>query len=322
MFPSFYLLGIKISTYSLMVFLGFVAFLVTLTVTIKIEKIRRQTANRIIFISVLGFIVLALSALIFNSLFHTIEKGVIVIGGITWLGGVIGAFPFMVFMLHKFVPKAKGNALYYFSLIVPGIVIGHAFGRIGCFLGGCCYGGVTDSVFGVVFPAGSAAAVQYPAEDGNSLPVWPTQLFEAVFELILFIVMMAARRKIKKYNIEIYCIAYGVFRFLIEFLRGDDRGATGFFLSPSQIMSLILLIAATLLILYRHGIVFKKLAAKCVDWRKEAEEYDDTIKHTPKSAAAQPSPADAIRQLHALKEQGLISAEEYEIKKQEILKRM
>ncbi len=311
--------------YSLMVFLGLVAYIVTLLAVVKVEKIGRYTANRMIFLSVIGFAVLGISAFILNSVFHTIETGYIIIGGITWLGGVIGAVPFMIFAFHKFVPKAKGNALNYFSLFIPGLVIGHAFGRMGCFFAGCCYGGVTDSIFGVVFPEGSLAAEQYPSGDGTSLPVWPTQLFEACFEFALFLVMMIFRKKLKKYNIEIYCIAYGIFRFLIEFLRGDDRGATGMALTPSQIMSIILLIGAVCLILFRNGVILKKLNAKCAVWREEAAAYDDTAPAPSRAdgtAVAAVAPAEALKQLHELFEQGIITREEYEVKKKDLLNRM
>lgn len=308
-----------------MVFLGLVAYIVNLLAVVKVEKIGRYTANRMIFLSVIGFAVLGVSAFILNSVFHTIETGYITIGGITWLGGVIGAVPFMIFAFHKFAPKAKGNALNYFSLFIPGLVIGHAFGRMGCFFAGCCYGGVTDSIFGVVFPEGSLAAEQYPSGDGTSLPVWPTQLFEACFEFALFLVMMIFRKKLKKYNIEIYCIAYGIFRFLIEFLRGDDRGATGMALTPSQIMSIILLIGAVCLILFRNGVIFKKLNAKCAVWREEAAAYNDTVPAPSRAdgaAVAAVAPAEALKQLHELFEQGIITREEYEAKKKDLLNRM
>lgn len=310
--------GMHVPMYSLMVFLGIVAFFTTYFVTVeKKEGVERVSSNRLLFSSGVGIVVLGLSAFVFNSVFHSIEQGRIVIGGITWLGGVVGAFPAMVLLIHRFVPRAKGNALYFFSLLVPGIVIGHAFGRLGCFFGGCCYGKVTDSIFGISFPEGSTAALQYPAESGGSLPVFPTQLFEAAFEFVLFAVLMIFRKKLKKYNIEIYLIAYGVFRFLLEFLRGDDRGTTGFFLSPSQFMCILLLIAAVLLILYRNNIVFKKLNAKCLVWQQEAVL---AVNNPPKKKAD--VSLSTLKELHSMMEEGIITEQEYEEKKKDILKRL
>ena len=269
-------------------------------------------------------------AAFFDSLFHFIEEGQIVSGGITWLGGVSGAFPTMVLLIHYFVPKKKGDALNTFSLLIPGTVLAHALGRVGCFFGGCCYGKVTDSVFGVTFPVGSIAAKTYPLdptdlENTVSQPVLPTQLYEAVFELVLFILMMVFYKKLRKYFVETYCFAYGTFRFLLEFLRGDDRGATGFALSPSQIMSIILLVTGVLLVLYRKGVIFRGLAGKCVKWKAAADALP--WPPAPKApfgtqAAMAPAPTDTLRELHKLFEDGILSKEEYEKKKEDILKRM
>ena len=318
MLPAIHIAGIHIPRYSLMVFLGIVAFFVTYFLYVeKGEKLDRITSNRLLFVSILGIAFLGFSAMFFNSLFHTIEAGEIRIGGITWLGGVLGGVPFTVFLIHKLVPKAKGRALYYFSLLVPGLVIGHAFGRLGCFFGGCCYGRVTDSIFGVIFPEGSLAAQQYPGENGASLPVLPTQLFESVFEFVLFFVLVIFRKKLKPYNLLIYFFAYGVFRFSMEFLRGDDRGSTGFALSPSQFICILLLIAAVLILLFYRGILFKGLAQKCAVWQEQAA-----------AAVAVPvrssrrNPIGEIEELHRLMKAGIISEEEFEEKKAELLKRI
>lgn len=324
MLPSIHILGFHVPMYSLMMVLGVVAFVTYYFVVVeKKEGIERVSSNRMLFVSAVGFAVLGLSAYIFNSIFHSIESGKLVIGGITWLGGVVGAFPFMIFIIHKFVPQAKGDALYYFSLIVPGIVLGHAFGRVGCFFAGCCYGKVTDSVFGISFPAGSAAARLYPGEGGGSLPVLPTQLFEAIFELTLFLVLIIFRKKLKKYSVEIYLIAYGIFRFIMEFFRGDDRGTTGFFLTPSQFMCILLLVAAVMLILYRNKIVFKRLSEKCLVWQQEAAvAVQNVTKNSSKKQQREEVSLSTLRELHDLKESGIISEEEYEQKKKDILRRL
>lgn len=319
MLSSIHIFGIHISLYSTMLFLGIVSFFIMYFVLVeRREKLDRTNSNRFVFVSALGIVVLGATAFVMNSIFHSIERGEIFIGGITWLGGVIWAFPFMLLAIHKFVPKAKGSAVEYFSLVIPGLVLGHAFGRVGCFFGGCCYGAPTDSIFGVVFPVGSAAAEQYPAyEGGPSVPVLPTQLFEAVFELVLFIVMMVFYKKLKRYNVEIYMFAYGVFRFILEFFRGDDRGATGFVLSPSQFMCILLLIGGILLVLFRSGVIFKKLNGKCAVWREEAAAYVSA----PAKKQGEVS-LDTIKELHSMMEAGIISREEYEQKKADILKRL
>ena len=82
----------------------------------------------------------------------------------------------------------------------------------------------------------------------------PTQLFEAAFELMLFLLMVLLYKRLSSYNLALYLTAYGIFRFVLEFYRGDSRGATGISLSPSQLMSLILLVAGVCILLYQKGI--------------------------------------------------------------------
>lgn len=311
--------------YGLMMVLGLVAYVITFLVIAKREQVDGISRNRMLFFSALGAVVLYASAFLFDAVFHSIEEGKLVAGGITWLGGVVGLIPFMIFVFHMWVPAAKGDVLYYVSMVVPGIVLGHAFGRLGCFFGGCCYGKVTDSVFGVVFPAGSRAALQYPADPSNpegtvSLPVLPTQLFEAAFELALFIVLITTRKKTKRYAAEIYLIAYGVFRFSMEFLRGDDRGSTGFFLSPAQVICILILIFGVLMILYERGITAKKLTGKREVWRASGAEV--LAKAEAERQKEEESPTVTLERLFELKEKGAITEEEYEQKKEEIMQRL
>lgn len=304
----------KIPSFALMIWLGVIAFtLMTIYILEKKENIKKEITNRILIVCVIGLAALAIFAFLFNSLFHSIASGTIKLGGITWLGGVLGAFPVMVLCIHFLCPKVKGNALFYFNLLIPAICLGHAFGRIGCFCGGCCHGGVTDSIFGVVFPEGSLAAHTYPAPDGRSLPVFPTQLFEAVFELSLFLIMLIFYKKLRERFLETYCFGYGVFRFLAEFLRGDNRGATGVVLSPSQVMSIVLVLIGVLLLLYRKGLIFKKLSAKMQAYRKETSLYGVNVRGEVKLT---------LKRIKALRDYGVLTDEEYALTKQRLTERI
>ena len=101
MLPHIHFLGLPLPMYSTMVVLGFVAAVIYLKLfTFKKERIDRISQNRLMFVSILAFAALAISALIFNSFFHSIEEGKIVVGGITWLGGVIGVIPAAVILIH------------------------------------------------------------------------------------------------------------------------------------------------------------------------------------------------------------------------------
>ena len=316
MLPHIHILGLSLPSYSLMLVLGFAAFFGLYLYFFRAElRSDRVSFNRLTLAVILSIATLAFSAYLFDGIFHSIEKGELSFGGITWLGGVLGGFPAILLLTHLLVPKKRGYALDALDCLIPGLAIAHGFGRLGCFLGGCCFGGVTDSPLGVVFPEGSVAAELYPnpAAEG-SLPVLPTQLFEAGFELLLFTALILLSRKTKKYNTAVWSISYATFRFLLEFMRGDDRGSTALGISPSQLMSIALLLFGVGVVLMRLGIAPRRVKARLECWRSEA----DALPVTPYGAV---KCADALRELHRLYEDGLISEEEYTEKKHEILER-
>ncbi len=303
--------------YGLMLCVGIIAFFALLFLFFqKTAREDRVSFNRILFVACLSIAALGGSAFLFDALFHSIEEGRPVFGGITWLGGVFGALPAVLLLTHALVPKKRGREIEVLDGMIPGMALAHCFGRLGCFFGGCCYGEATDSVFGVIFPVGSPAAKALPNAIGTgSVPVLPTQLFEALFELVLFGAMMLLARRIKGRFTEMYAVCYGTFRFFMEFLRGDDRGATGFFLSPAQVISLLLIGFGIFLILFRSGLVAKRLASLLTIWRQKA----DALPIVTLDAA------DGTRllwELHALKEKGVITEEEFEEKKKDILTRL
>lgn len=137
--------------------------------------------------------------------------------------------------------------------------LGHAFGRLGCFFGGCCFGSPTNSLLGVRFPAGSPAYEQHalqgllPAGAVTSLAVHPSQLYDAVGNLLLFMVLLTASRRPGGLppgkTTTLYLLGYAVIRFVLECWRGDlDRGMY-FGLSTSQYVALAVM-AATLVVLF------------------------------------------------------------------------
>ena len=252
MAPHITIGSITIPTYSAFIFFALAAFAITTLLLLEVkEGGEARVTNRLFLVSLLGFGALGGFAYLFNSLFLSIERGYIVWGGITWLGGVVGALPVMVLLIYLLCPMLKGQVIKHFNLMMPGFALAHGLGRVGCFFAGCCYGRVTDSIFGVSFPQGSYAAEQYPDFiNGGSLPVLPTQLFEAAFEILLFAVMLIFYKRLKAHFLELYCFSYGTFRFLLELIRGDERGSVGFFLTPSQLLSLVLIFYGVLLIIY------------------------------------------------------------------------
>ena len=170
-------------------------------------------------------------------------------GGLMFYGGLILAFAvFLVWCWrHRESPFALANLL---AAVLP---LGHACGRIGCFFYGCCYGKVSTSPLAVSFPVHSPAWFEQvraglldPAATG-SLPVLPTQLFEAAALLILFAVLQLVYRRRERLTAGVYLAGYGVIRFGIEYLRGDPR-AEVWALSISQAISVGIVITGALFI--------------------------------------------------------------------------
>lgn len=166
-----------------------------------------------------------------------ITKGITVIGGL-----IVGAASFLI---GAYIFRKKHYYLITRLLVFAPccITIAHAFGRIGCFFAGCCYGKPAEGFFsflGVSFRPGSAAYRNF-----GDTPLYPTQLFEAAFLFALFgVLSYLALKKQNKYTIVIYMVAYSIWRFLIEFIRADYRGSFLGALSPSQTQSIIMLVAS------------------------------------------------------------------------------
>ncbi len=164
-------------------------------------------------------------------------------GGLVFYGGLILAF--IVFLVWCFLKRER--TLSVADLFVVVIPLGHAFGRVGCFFYGCCYGRISTSALAVAFPRRSPAwmaqlqsgLIQQSAQE--SLPVLPTQLFEAAAVLALFaalfFIYLRNWRSRPGFTTGCYLVGYACIRFGIEFLRDDMRQKVGP-MSIGQVISL------------------------------------------------------------------------------------
>jgi len=160
-------------------------------------------------------------------------------GGLAFFGGLAGGIGALWYMV-----KTRGLSLLPTLDVGASLVpLGHAFGRMGCFLFGCCYGKVTDAWTGVCFPRGSPAYLhqlaekQIRADATRSLPVHPTQLYELTFNLFFFGLLswLLWRRRRPGQIAWAYLTGYGCWRFFNEFFRDD----TGELVGPFTIFHLI-----------------------------------------------------------------------------------
>lgn len=159
-------------------------------------------------------------------------------GGLVFYGGLLGAIGVSLWYLRKHGLSFWGIA----DVFAPAIALGHAIGRQGCLLAGCCYGRplLTEKWFTIVFPhrGGSFAP--------PGVPLYPTQIMESLAEFSIFLLLFSYRKR-KKFEGQlflVYLMAYSVMRYGMEFFRGDlDRG---FLIEPwfstSQFISALLLL--------------------------------------------------------------------------------
>lgn len=170
-------------------------------------------------------------------------------GGIVYYGGIIGgAFAFLVYRHLRPFPLRP-----LLDVLAPSIAVGTLFGRLGCFLNGCCFGDPCSLGWGVAFPQKSPPWEHHvllnwiPASAAWSLPVHPTQLYSALDALIL-LGLLSAYYPLRRRDGEVMgvlMIAYPVTRFLIEYLRNDE-GAFFAGLTISQTISFVLLAGAAI----------------------------------------------------------------------------
>jgi phosphatidylglycerol:prolipoprotein diacylglycerol transferase len=169
-------------------------------------------------------------------------------GGLTYYGGFIGAAAAAWFLLKRDrFPFWKAADMAGFA--VP---LGLAFGRMGCLLAGCCFGSTCDLPWAMSFPARSAAseaqfkAHMIPSIRMWSLPVHPTQVYEAAASLAIAAACLLFVHPRKRYDGQVFVAflaLYAVARFALEYLRRDDRGGV-LGLSTSQIIGVAMALAA------------------------------------------------------------------------------
>ena len=174
-------------------------------------------------------------------------------GGWVFYGGLIG----FVAGMYVYCRLYKVDFVRIIDLDTPFLPLVHGFGRIGCFMAGCCYGIEYHGPLAVHFPYNKIVPQL------NEVPRFPVQLTEAFCNFIMFGILFMLMRKGKFRQgklLGIYLIYYVVMRFSLEFLRGDiARGKWGA-LSTSQLVSLVLLPIAILVI--RKGIQVKTIENK------------------------------------------------------------
>ncbi len=253
MYPYEIVLGLTL--YEILILVGIIFALLVFRLYADKLKINVKLQNLCYVNAIFSIIFGYFSAIFFQAIYNCFSTGKFEINkytGATFYGGLIGGvglFLAIYFIVGKFIFKEEKIHLQQFwrvaNVAVCSILVAHAFGRIGCLMAGCCYGKESNSFL----------AVKLVTHTSKVLPV---PLFEAIFLLGLFVLLSFLLFKGKD-TFSIYLIAYGVWRFFIEFLRGDDRGSTLFnILSPSQLTAVLLIITGIVIYFIKRKIGEKK----------------------------------------------------------------
>ncbi|MDE7379970.1 MAG: prolipoprotein diacylglyceryl transferase [Clostridia bacterium] len=247
--PLFSIGKLHFYPYGLCMALGIIGCFVFLYLTMTKRNFNDEAIDKMLLIGICATGFGVFMAMVFQALYDYIANpsgGFSLSGSMTFQGGLIGGISsfLIVWNLYVFViaPRTKikllqnnMNAALSDALpFVPiSITIAHAFGRLGCTFAGCCHGAETTSWAGIWM---------YTAEFGHAKVV-PTQLYECIFLIALTAVMALLYFKFKfRCNLGVYLIAYGVWRFIIEFVRQDYRGSFLGSITPSQFWSIVMVI--------------------------------------------------------------------------------
>jgi len=171
-------------------------------------------------------------------------------GGLVFYGGFLGSVAAAIVFARRRGEKMPA----FLDFAATSVPLGHAFGRIGCFLNGCCFGREYGGIGAVAYPAHThpwwhyVYAGKITRFDSHSVPVHAVQLYEAAYNVLLYVLLVWAYRRRKRdgHVAAAYLLAYPAGRFCFEFLRGDDR-AEWLGLSVAQFLSIGLFAAGAVM---------------------------------------------------------------------------
>ena len=257
MYPNelFHLGSISIDLYSICFLVGIIACFVYTYIAMKKCGYSATAVDTILIIGIFAIMFGILSAALFQAFYNLIAGRGFTFQGMTFIGGLIGGVvTFLgIYFLYVYVinPRLKeksffksdmNKGVWYLLRIAPAsITIAHAFGRVGCMFAGCCHGHVTNEWYGM-----------WNAEVGAKTV--PIQMYEAIFLFAISALMIVLLFVFKfKYNMSLYLVSYGIWRFVIEYFRADYRGNFIPGLSPSQFWSIIMVIlGVAIFFVYRY----------------------------------------------------------------------
>jgi phosphatidylglycerol:prolipoprotein diacylglycerol transferase len=261
MYPTLFSIGrLEIHTWGLLLA---IAFIVGITLSTKRAKTRDIDPNAISNIAVVIMIAGVLGGRILYVLYHLedfsdnpLETIAIWKGGLMMYGGVFTAFAAtLVYLKMNRLPAGKVGDIF-----APALALGLAFGRVGCYFNGCCFGNPTHLPWGIKFPATAEASYLFPDQF-----LHPTQFYSSLAGFVIFFVLLFTESRSKKrysdgFLFFLLLTFYSIWRFSVDFLRGYEESAFvlksasgGLFTINQLFSSIIFLISMVMIFRLRKG---------------------------------------------------------------------
>ncbi|MFA6918408.1 MAG: prolipoprotein diacylglyceryl transferase family protein [Candidatus Gracilibacteria bacterium] len=241
MLQKFEIFGNIVSTYNIFLGIAFVVAVLVIERQMEVFSIKQEKRDKLrllnAFVVICGIAGAALFEVIFQHKEITIDN--LLTTGLTFYGGAIASLVLMI----AYAFALRINIFFLLNFYAAPLAVAHAIGRIGCFFAGCCFGTITNSFFGVIFPTGSISDLHYH----EAVKIHPVQLYESLSLFILFFIL---RKTSLEKRLGVYLIYYSIARFFLEFLRADSRGSIFpfFSLSPAQLISIPTFIVGILIL--------------------------------------------------------------------------
>jgi phosphatidylglycerol:prolipoprotein diacylglycerol transferase len=244
----FVIAGKPIYTYGLMAALGFVAAILTWTwLCRRLGHPAEIASDLACWLMLSGLLGARIAYVVANLPFYLANPAEIVRidhGGLIFYGGfLLASLALVLFARRRRWPLWDAA-----DFAIPGLAIGHAFGRIGCFLKGCCHGAPATAFpsLGVCYPPSSETGQLFPG-----VPLYPVQPAEAAGLLVIWFLLLRALLRPHRPGTVFarYLLLYPPLRFVLEWFRGDPRLAAGP-LDTAQLLSVAFFVAGLLLLAF------------------------------------------------------------------------
>jgi phosphatidylglycerol:prolipoprotein diacylglycerol transferase len=158
-------------------------------------------------------------------------------GGLVYYGGLIGAsLAYIIYALLRKLPMWKVA-----DILAPSVALGYVFGRLGCLMNGCCFGRACDLPWAIRFPE---------ANPTHGQPVHPTQIYDSLLNVVLYLALAWLYRK-KKFDGQVfscYLIGYAITRSIVEMFRGDYPEYYAGWITPAHLVSAGILLTGLILL--------------------------------------------------------------------------